>query len=225
MGYYVQGRYSWNGTPIVGVVEIGLARPCWNVAKDQLPSPWSLGAPTGKDICQRESWQFYFLFHLGLSLIHPSCSFPSYSFLPRLFTSSDHPSPPVCVCPYILPRLTTSVASIPALIFFIFFFFALADTFQCFSGFLHDNPTFSLPPSSFLFPLTCRSRLYSCSPHDCTSQLSQTPEACWKAALKLSRPWRGHLSHKCVPLSFSVLFYRLVFWGAFCFSHSAIFNH
>lgn len=69
-----------------------------------------------------------------------------------------------------------------------FFFFALADTFQCFSSFLHDYPTFSLPPSSFLFPHTCRSRLYSCSPHDCTSQLSQSPEACWKAALKLSRP-------------------------------------
>lgn len=55
-----------------------LARPFLDVAADQLPSPWSLGAPTGKDICQRESWQLYFLFHLGLFLIHPSCSFPPF---------------------------------------------------------------------------------------------------------------------------------------------------
>lgn len=68
-----------------------LAHPGLDVAKDQLPSPWSLGAPAGKDICQRESWQLYFLFHLGLSLIHPSCSFP-FSFIFFLFSS--HSTPP-----------------------------------------------------------------------------------------------------------------------------------
>lgn len=72
--------------PSVGMTRLQLARPGLDVAKDQLPSPWSLGAPAGKDICQRESWQPYFLFHLGLSLIHPSCSFPlsspSLPFLP-----------------------------------------------------------------------------------------------------------------------------------------------
>lgn len=80
----VWGRRSWNGTAGVGVAELHLASRRWNVAEDQLPSPWSLGAPTGRDICQRESWQLYFLSHLGLSLIHPSCSLsPPYTFLPE----------------------------------------------------------------------------------------------------------------------------------------------
>lgn len=58
--YYVQGQLlKWDA--IVGMAGLWLARPCLDVAEDQLPSPQSLGVPTGKDICQRESWQLYFL--------------------------------------------------------------------------------------------------------------------------------------------------------------------
>lgn len=60
----------WNGMPIVGKGGLWLARPGLDVAMDQLPSPWPLGVPAGKDICQGESWQLYFLFHLGLFLSH-----------------------------------------------------------------------------------------------------------------------------------------------------------
>lgn len=70
----------WHGTPNVGMTGLRMACPGLDVAEDQLPSPWSLGVPAGKDICQRESWQLYFLFHLRLSLIHPSCSFSFSSF-------------------------------------------------------------------------------------------------------------------------------------------------
>lgn len=92
----------WNGTPIVGMAGLWLARPFLDVAMDQLPSPWSLGAPTGKDICQRESWQLYFLFHLGLSLIHPSCSFLPFFSVFFLFSSQLKPTlllPSFSFCP------------------------------------------------------------------------------------------------------------------------------
>lgn len=81
----------WHSVPHVGMTGLRLARPGLDVAKDQLPSPWSLGAPAGKDICQRESWQLYFLFHLGLSLIHPSCSF-FFSFIFFLLSSKLNPT-------------------------------------------------------------------------------------------------------------------------------------
>lgn len=90
---------SWHGMPNTGISQLLLAHPGLDVAKDQLPSPWSLGAPTGKDICQRESWQLYFLFHLGLSLIHTSCS-SSFSFLCLEFLPSfSHCTPPFHHCP------------------------------------------------------------------------------------------------------------------------------
>ena len=78
---------------------VGMTPHCWRVlawtvANDQMPSHWYFGSPAGKDICQRESWQLYFLFCPGLSLIHPSCSFPfsspSFHFLPG---SIHTPSP------------------------------------------------------------------------------------------------------------------------------------
>lgn len=94
VGYHVQGQLlKWDA--IVGMAGLRLARPCLDVAKDQLPSPRSLGAPTGKDICQRESWQLYFLFHLGLSLIHPSCSF--LPFFSLFFLVSSRFKPTLCL--------------------------------------------------------------------------------------------------------------------------------
>lgn len=85
---------SWHGMPNIGITQLLLAHPGLDVAKDQLPSPWSLGAPAGKDICQRESWQLYFLFHLGLSLIHTSCSFPFSSLCLDFFPFFSHSTPP-----------------------------------------------------------------------------------------------------------------------------------
>lgn len=82
--------------PSVGMTSLLLASASLDVAKDQLPSPWSLGVPAGKDICQRESWQLYFLFHPGLSLIHPSCSFPHFFSL-FVFYSPRSPTFPLSV--------------------------------------------------------------------------------------------------------------------------------
>lgn len=69
------------GTSMVGKAGLGLAGPGLDVAMDQLPSPWPLGAPAGKDICQRESWQLYFLLNLGLFLSHSFMSFPFFFLL------------------------------------------------------------------------------------------------------------------------------------------------
>lgn len=66
---------------MVGKAGLWLAGPGLDVAMDQLPSPWPLGAPAGKDICQRESWHLYFLLNLGLFLSH--------SFLSLLFFCSS----------------------------------------------------------------------------------------------------------------------------------------
>lgn len=84
---------SWHGMPNIGNTQLLLAHPGLDVAKDQLPSSWSLGAPAGKDICQRESWQLYFLFHLGLSLIHTSCFFPFSSLCLHFLPFSSHSTP------------------------------------------------------------------------------------------------------------------------------------
>lgn len=68
------------GTSMVGKACLGLAGPGLDVAMDQLPSPWPLGAPAGKDICQRESWHLYFLLNLGLFLSHSFISFLFFFF-------------------------------------------------------------------------------------------------------------------------------------------------
>lgn len=120
VGYYKGQLLKWDA--IVGMAGLWLACPCLDVAKYQLPSPRSLGTPTGKDICQRESWQLYFLFHLGLSLIHPSCSFLPFFSLFFLFSSRLKPTlllVSVSFCPQLalsLIALPLSVPSIPIVI-------------------------------------------------------------------------------------------------------------
>lgn len=142
----VRGQRSWNGTAGVGVAELLLARRRWNVAADQLPSPWSLGAPTGRDICQRESWQLYFLSHLGLSLIHPSCSLSLLTlFFPSPLTSPTWTLLCPVFDPHVLSHPTIPVASVP---------FPLQYNSGVAPGFLHGSGKLSLPPSSFLFPLS-----------------------------------------------------------------------
>lgn len=83
-----------------GTTQLLLAHLGLDVAKDQLPSPWSVGPPAGKDICQREAWQLYFLFHLGLSLIHTSCSSP-FPFTVFLFSHT-----PLLHCATLIHHLT-----------------------------------------------------------------------------------------------------------------------
>lgn len=102
---------SWHGMPNIGNTQLLLAHPGLDVAKDQLPSPWSLGAPAGKDICQRESWQLYFLFHLGLSLIHTSCFFPFSSLCLHFLPFSSHSTPPSYLTLY-CPSLDISFLSL-----------------------------------------------------------------------------------------------------------------
>lgn len=69
-----------NGMSMVGKAGLRLAGPGLDVAMDQLPSPWPLGAPAGEDICQRESWHLYFLLNLGLFLSHSLMSFLYFYF-------------------------------------------------------------------------------------------------------------------------------------------------
>lgn len=172
----------WNGTPIVGMAVLWLARPFLDVAADQLPSPWSLGAPTGKDICQRESWQLYFLFHLGLFLIHPSCSFPPFFSIFFLFCSQLKPT---FYFRLSVPDFTFSILSSPLLYSFSHCLFWLTSplvlifTVPSLQGTPH-TPCLHLPSCSLF---SSRNRWNSHSLHDCTSQLSKDLEACWRALI------------------------------------------
>lgn len=74
---------------MVGKAGSWLAGPGLDVAMDQLPSPWPLGTPAGKDICQRESWHLYFLLNLGLFLSHSFLSFLSFCSSPSLYNSKS----------------------------------------------------------------------------------------------------------------------------------------
>lgn len=136
----------WHGKPNVGITGLWLACPGLDVAKDQLPSPWSLGAPAGKDICQRESWQRYFLFHLGLSLIHPSCSFAFSSIFFLVFTLN----PTLSLISHIpilsVPSFPLSFPSIPILL-------PLSSSSLSLSPVSRKAPHPRPPPPSFLFPL------------------------------------------------------------------------
>lgn len=154
------------------------------MAEDQLPSPWSLGAPTGRDICQRESWQLYFLSHLGLFLIRSSCSLSCLLALSSRVCSRARPG----VHPRVPSRPTIPVASGPH---------SLGHRSCLAPGFVHGSEKLRLPPSSSLFSIsvTCGSGLCSGAPHDCTSQLSHSLEACCRAVFRPSRPSSGHLSH------------------------------
>lgn len=164
----------WHGTPNAGTTGLWLACPGLDVAKDQLPSPWSLGAPAGKDICQRESWQLYFLFHLGLSLIHPSCSFPFSSIF---FLLSSHSTPPFYSSVSLsVPDFILSILSFPLSLPSI-------SILHPRSGLLRPLPHYQFPQSLTRRPtpaclrllspslFACWSGWYSSSPHDCTSQL------------------------------------------------------
>lgn len=107
------------GTSMVGKAGLGLAGPGLDVAMDQLPSPWPLGAPAGKDICQRESWHLYFLLNLGLFLSHSFMSFLFFFFFcswSSLYYSKSLSSVNVLLITLSFSRLSLFIHLFPLLI-------------------------------------------------------------------------------------------------------------
>lgn len=188
----VRGQRSWNGTAGVGVAWAAFGTS--SLKRGWGPAALSLVLGCSHRQGHMPEGELATLFPLPPgALLNPFLlfPFPPYTFLPE----SPHERNVALLCsvfdPHGLSHLTIPDSSVP---------FLLHYNSGITPGFLHGSGKLSLPPSSFLFSVsvTCRSRLCSGAPHDCTSQLSQSLEACWRAVLKLSRPWRGHLSHKWV---------------------------